>query len=56
LKFKCRDMGMKCDFEVKAAGSRDELTEIAQVHARRVHNLTSMTPDMQNKLSAAIKN
>jgi len=56
MKFKCKDTGMKCNFEVKEATSRDELTEIAQVHARRVHNLTTLSPDMQNKLSKAIKN
>jgi predicted small metal-binding protein len=54
-KFKCKDMGMKCDFEVKGAGSREEIQEIAGVHAKRVHNLTSMTPDMQAKMNAAIK-
>ncbi len=55
MKFKCKDIGMKCDFEVKGAGSREEVAEIAQVHARRVHNLTSMSPDLQQKMNAAIK-
>ncbi len=54
-KFKCKDIGMKCDFEVKNATSKDEVMEIAQVHARRAHNITSMTPDLQVKMSAAIK-
>ncbi len=54
-KFKCKDIGMKCDFEVKNATSKDEVMEIAQVHARRAHNITSMTPDLQAKMSAAIK-
>jgi predicted small metal-binding protein len=56
MKFKCKDIGMKCDFEVKGAGSRDEVAEIAGVHARRVHNITSMTPDLEQKMNAAIKN
>ncbi len=55
LKFKCKDMGMKCDFEVKGVGSRDEVVEVAQVHSRRAHNITSMTPDLEQKLNAAIK-
>ena len=55
MKFKCKDMGMKCDFEIKGAGSKEEVMEEAQVHARRVHNLTSMTPDMQQKMNTAIK-
>ncbi len=54
-KFKCKDIGMKCDFEVKNATSRDEVMEIAQVHARRAHNITSMAPDLQTKVGAAIK-
>lgn len=55
MKFKCKHMGMKCDFEIKGTSSREELNEIAGVHARRVHNLTNMSPDMQSKLNAAIK-
>lgn len=54
-KFKCKDIGMKCDFEVKGAGSRQEVAQIAQVHAQQTHNLTSMTADMQQKMNAAIK-
>jgi predicted small metal-binding protein len=56
MQFKCKDIGMKCGFEVKGAGSKDEVMEIAGVHARRFHNITSVTPDLQQKINAAIKN
>jgi predicted small metal-binding protein len=55
MKFKCKDMGMKCDFEVKGVGTREQVAEIAGIHARQAHNITSMTTDLQQKMNAAIK-
>lgn len=54
-KFKCKDVGMKCDFEVKGGSSRDEIMQIATVHARVTHNMESIPPDMAAKVGAAIR-
>lgn len=54
-KFKCKDIGMKCDFEVKAASSRDEAMQIATVHAKQAHKMDTVPSDVAAKISAAIK-
>lgn len=54
-KFKCKDIGMKCGFEVKGASSRDEVMQIASVHARSAHNMQTIPPDVAQKVSSAIK-
>ncbi len=54
-KFKCKDTGMKCDFEVKGASSKDEAMQVAAVHAKVTHNMQTIPPDMTQKVSAAIK-
>lgn len=55
-KFKCKDIGMKdCDFEVKGASSRDEVMQIATVHAKSAHNMQTIPPDVAQKVSSAIK-
>jgi predicted small metal-binding protein len=54
-KFKCKDIGMKCDFEVKGASSRDEVMQLVGVHAKMAHNMESVPQDVQSKVSSAIK-
>jgi predicted small metal-binding protein len=55
-KMKCSDTGMKgCDFEVKGASSRDEVMQIATVHAKQSHNMDTIPPDVAQKVSSAIK-
>ncbi len=54
-KFKCKDTGMKCDFEVKSASSKDEVMQIAAVHAKVAHNMQNVPPDVAQKVSSAIK-
>lgn len=54
-KFKCKDTGMKCDFEVKNASSKDEVMQIAAVHAKVAHNMQTIPPDVAQKVSSAIK-
>ncbi len=54
-KFKCKDTGMKCDFEVKGGSSRDEIMQIASVHAKVTHNMQTIPDDVAKKVSAAIK-
>jgi predicted small metal-binding protein len=54
-KFKCKDIGMKCDFEVKGASSRDEVMQLAGVHAKVAHGMESVPPEVQSKINSAIK-
>ena len=52
---KCKDLGMKCGFEVKDE-SQDELMQIVALHAEKSHNMkTPLPPDIQEKLNKAIK-
>ena len=53
--FKCKDIGMKCGFEVKGASSRDEVLQLASVHAKVTHNMQTIPPDVAQKVSSAIK-
>jgi predicted small metal-binding protein len=52
--FKCKDMGMKCGFEVKDE-NQDEMMEIIALHAKKSHNMTQLPPDMVEKVKKAIK-
>jgi predicted small metal-binding protein len=45
--FKCKDTGMKCNFEVK------ELLTIMNIHAEKTHNVKE--PTMWEKFKTAIK-
>lgn len=54
--FKCKDAGiMDCDFEVKGSSSRDEIMQIAAIHAKQTHKMETVSPDLANKVSVAIK-
>lgn len=53
--FKCKDIGMKCGFEVKGASSRDEVMQVASVHAKATHNMQTIPPDVAQKVSSAIR-
>ncbi len=56
FKFKCKDAGMKeCNFEVKGGSSKDEVMQIAVVHAKQAHHMDTIPPDVASKVSAAIK-
>jgi predicted small metal-binding protein len=52
--FKCKDMGMKCGFEVKDE-NQDEMMEIITLHAKKSHNIAQLPPDMVEKAKKAIK-
>lgn len=45
-KFKCKDIGMKCDFEVKGTSSKDEVMQIAAVHAKQEHQMDTVPSDV----------
>jgi predicted small metal-binding protein len=51
---KCRDIGVDCDFE--AHGSDEaEILQKAAVHASASHQNVQVTPELQDKIKAAIK-
>jgi len=52
--FKCKDMGMKCGFEIKDE-NQDELMKVISLHAENTHQMKEMTPEMAEKLKKAIK-
>jgi len=54
-RLKCKDIGMKCDFEIKGASSRDEVMQLAALHAKLAHNMQTIPPEVQSKVSGAIR-
>ncbi len=52
--FKCRDIGMACNFEATAK-TEDELMKKIAEHDRKAHNMKTMSPDMMEKVKKAIK-
>jgi predicted small metal-binding protein len=53
--FKCKDMGMKCKFEVKDE-NQDELIQIVALHSEKTHNMKQPLPaDMMARMRIAIK-
>ena len=53
--FKCKDMGMRCSFEVKD-GKQGELMEIVTLHNEKTHNQkVPLPPEMMEKIRKAIK-
>jgi len=53
--FKCKDIGMQCGFEVKGGSSKDEVLQIAAVHAKAAHGMQTIPSDVAAKVNAAIK-
>lgn len=53
--FKCKDVGMRCGFEVKGSSSRDEVMQLASIHAKVTHGMETIPPDVAQKVSSAIR-
>ena len=51
---RCRDVGVDCDFEVRAE-TEDEIMEKCAEHVKNVHNMTEVPPELAAKAKAAIK-
>ena len=51
---RCRDVGMECDFEAHGA-SEDDVLRQAAAHAQRVHGINEITPDLAQRVRAAIR-
>ena len=52
--FVCADTGMDCPFKASAP-TQDELMKKITVHARNVHELTTISPDLMTKIKSVIK-
>ncbi|HEY8197353.1 MAG TPA: DUF1059 domain-containing protein [Gemmatimonadales bacterium] len=51
---RCRDVGLNCDFEVRGT-TDEEVLQKAVVHARIVHELPDVPPELATKVRAAIR-
>jgi predicted small metal-binding protein len=51
---RCRDVGLSCDFEARGT-TEEEVLQKAVVHARNVHGLTDIPPELATKVRAAIR-
>jgi predicted small metal-binding protein len=52
--FKCKNIGMDCDFETKAK-SIDEIMPKIKEHAESAHKITTIDDELKNKITASIK-
>ena len=50
----CKDVGVDCDVVIKGKDEADILRQAAE-HAKGCHNNIKITPEVQKKLIAAIK-
>jgi predicted small metal-binding protein len=53
-KFRCKDIGMKCAFEIKDE-NQDELMKMIALHAEQTHNMKEASPEMQEKIKKAVR-
>ncbi|MFP3163194.1 MAG: DUF1059 domain-containing protein [Acidianus hospitalis] len=53
--FSCADIGMNCGFEIINAGSEEELLEMLKTHAKIDHGITSIPPELIDKIKKAIR-
>ena len=51
---KCKDIGMKCGFEVRDE-DQDELMKIVALHAQNTHGIKEISPELAEKIKKAIK-
>ncbi len=50
----CRDVGFDCDGVIRAE-TEEEILKQAAEHAQKVHNLKEITPEVVEKVRAAIR-
>ena len=51
--FKCKDVGMSCDYEAHGKNDREIMTKVTE-HARKTHNMREIPKELQQKVKAAI--
>lgn len=52
--FKCKDLGMKCAFEVTDE-NQDELMKMIALHGENTHQMKDVSPDMMDKIKKAVR-
>ncbi len=52
--FKCKDIGMKDNFEVKD-DNQDELMKMIDLHVQTTHSMKEAPPELKEKIQKAIK-
>ncbi len=53
-KFKCADIGMKCDYEETATTTEQLMPKLA-AHAKAAHGMSEIPTEIMAKITAAIK-
>jgi len=51
---RCRDVGVDCDHVIRAETEEELMKKVAE-HAKTVHGMTEISPDLAAKVKAAIK-
>lgn len=51
---RCRDVGLDCDFEIRAE-TEEEILKKAAEHAQTTHNMKEITEEIVEKVRAAIR-
>ena len=51
---RCADVGMDCDFEARAE-TTEELMGMVAAHAAQAHGITEITPELQAKVAAVVR-
>ena len=51
---RCRDLGFDCDFVIRAP-TEEEILKQAAEHAKAVHNMENLPPEVVTKVRAAIR-
>jgi predicted small metal-binding protein len=52
--FACKDIGMACEFKTSAPTEAELMKKIAE-HAKTVHKMVTIQPDVMAKIKTAIK-
>lgn len=52
--FKCKDIGMACNFEASAETEAELMKKVAD-HAKEVHKMDPIPPDVMEKVKKAVK-
>ncbi len=52
--FKCKDLGMKCAFEIKDE-NQDEMMKMIAMHGEQTHKIKAISPEMAEKIKKAVK-
>ena len=51
---RCRDVGVDCDAVIRAETEEELMRKVAE-HAKTVHGMSEISPDIAAKVKAAIK-